>query len=124
MIKMGQALLKISNKGLSVAEVPITVSYEGDTSEEHSVSHGVSVLMNTLKYVSIKHPIKFYGIPGIALIIAGVVIGGIFLEAYLNDQTVFYGSLLASIVLFLLGAILTVTSIILFSIANLIRDRN
>jgi len=80
--------------------------------------------MNTLKYVSIKHPIKFYGIPGIALIIAGVIIGGIFLEAYLNDQTVFYGSLLASIVLFLLGAILAVTSIILFSMANLIRDRN
>jgi len=119
-----EILLKISNKGLSVAEVPITVSYEGDTSKEHLVSHGVSVLMNTLKYVSIKHPIKFYGIPGIALIIAGIVIGGIFLETYLNDQTVFYGSLLASIVLFLLGAILAVTSIILFSMANLIRDRN
>jgi len=119
-----EILQKISSKGLSVAEVPITVSYEGDTSEEHSVSHGVSVLMNTLKYVSIKHPIKFYGIPGIVLIIAGVIIGGIFLEAYLNDQTVFYGSLLASIVLFLLGAILAVTSIILFSMANLIRDRN
>jgi len=119
-----EILQKISNKGLSLAEVPITVSYEGDTSEEHSVSHGVSVLINTLKYVSIKHPIKFYGIPGIALIIVGMVIGGIFLEAYLNDQTVFYGSLLASIVLFLLGAILAVTSIILFSMANLIRDRN
>jgi glycosyltransferase involved in cell wall biosynthesis len=119
-----EILQKMSNHKLSVAEVPITVSYDGDTSEEHSVPHGVSVLMNTLKYVSIKHPLQFYGIPGIALIIAGLVMGGIFLEAYLNDQTIFYGSLLASIVLFLLGAILAVTSIILFSMANLIRDRN
>ena len=118
-----EILLKISNKGLSVAEVPITVSYEGDTSKEHLVSHGVSVLVNTMKYVSIKHPLQFYGIPGIALIIAGIVIGGIFLDAYLNAQTVFYGSLLGSVVLFLLGAILSVTAIILFSMANLIRDR-
>ena len=119
-----EILLKISNKGLSLAEVPITVSYGGDTSEHNPVSHGISVLANTIKYVSIKHPLKFYGIPGIALIIAGIVLGSIFLDAYLNKQTVFYGSLLGSVVMFLLGAILTVTSIILFSMANLIRDRN
>ena len=118
-----EILLKISNKGLSIAEVPITVSYEGDTSEQNSVPHGISVLMNTLKYVSIKHPIQFYGIPGLALIILGIVLAGLFLDAYLNQQTVFYGSLLGSIVLLLLGAILSVTAIILFSMANLIRDR-
>ncbi len=118
-----EILLKISNKGLSIAEVPITVSYEGDTSEEHSVSHGVGVLMNTIKYVSIKHPLQFYGIPGLGLTVAGIILAGIFLDAYLNDQTVFYGSLLGSVVLFLLGAILSVTAIILFSMANLIRDR-
>ena len=118
-----EILLKISNKGLSVAEVPITVSYDGDTSEQHSVPHGISVLMNTLKYVSIKHPIRFYGLPGVSLIIIGIIMGGTFIDAYLNQQTVFYGSLLGSIVMFLLGAILSVTAIILFSMANLIRDR-
>ena len=118
-----EILLKISNKGLSIAEVPITISYGGDTSEQNSVSHGISVLMNTVKYVSIKHPLKFYGIPGIILIIAGIVMGGLFLDAYLRQQTVFYGSLLGSVVLFLFGAILSVTAIILFSMANLIRDR-
>ena len=117
-----EILLKISNKGLSLAEVPISVTYGPDTSEHNSVSHGVSVLMNTLKYVSIKHPLKFYGIPGLFLTVAGLVLGGVFLEAYLNDQTLFYGSLFGAVVLFLLGAILSVTAIILFSMANLIRD--
>ena len=119
-----EILLKISNKGLSLAEVPISIIYGPDTSEHNSVSHGVSVLMNTLKYISIKHPIKFYGIPGLFLTILGVILGGVFLDAYLNDQLVLYGSLLGAVVLFLLGAILSVTAIILFSIANLIRDRN
>jgi len=118
-----EILLKISNKGLSLAEVPITVSYGGDTSEHNPVSHGISVLVNTIKYTSIKHPLPFYAIPGIAFIVAGLITGGIFLDAYLNKQIIFYGSLLASVVLFLFGAILLVTSIILFSMANLIRDR-
>ena len=60
-----EILLKISNNGLSIAEVPITVSYTGDTSTEHPVSHGSHVIGTTLKYVSIKHPMYFYGIPGI-----------------------------------------------------------
>ena len=119
-----EILLKISNKGLSLAEVPISITYGPDTSEHNSVSHGVSVLGNTIKYVSIKHPLKFYGIPGLLLIISGVILGGLFLKAYLNDDVVFYGSLLGAVVLFLLGAILSVTAIILFSMATLIRDRN
>jgi glycosyltransferase involved in cell wall biosynthesis len=118
-----EILLKISNKGLSVAEVPITISYEGDTSEKNPVSHGVGVLMNTIKYVSIKHPLQFYGIPGLGLIVLGIIFGGIFLDRYLNDGIIFYGSLMGSVVLFLLGAILSVTAIILFSMANLIRDK-
>jgi hypothetical protein len=58
------------------------------------------------------------------LFVAGIVLSGIFLDAYLNKQVVFYGSLLGAVVLFLLGAILSVTAIILFSMATLIRDRN
>jgi len=118
-----EILLKISNKGLSLAEVPITTSYDGDTSEQNPVPHGVSVLANTLKYVSIKHPLQFYGIPAIVLLAVGTIFGGIFLDQYINYQIIFYGSLLASGVTFLVGAILLVTSIILFSMANLIRDR-
>ena len=118
-----EILLKISNKGLSLAEIPITISYDDDTSEYNPISHGITVLANTIKYVSIKHPLKFYGVPGITLIVAGIILGSIFLDAYLNQQAVFYGSLLGSVVMFLLGAILSVTAIILFSMVNLIRDR-
>ncbi len=118
-----EILLKASNKGLSVAEVPISVSYEGDTSDQNPVIHGVGVLMNTLKFISVKHPIIFYGIPGIALIIAGLFFGIEFLDNYLNQQTVFFGSLLGSVISFLIGSIMLATAIILFSMANLMRDR-
>jgi glycosyltransferase involved in cell wall biosynthesis len=119
-----EILLKISNKGLSIAEVPITVSYDGETSSEHPIPHGIAVLMNTLKFVSVKHPLPFYGFPGLVLVIVGSIMGYQFLDAYLNKQTIFLGSLMATIVLFLLGTILCVTAVILFSMATLIREKS
>ena len=118
-----EILLKISNKGLALAEVPITVSYNGDTSTQNPVPHGVAVLMNTLKFISVKHPIPFYGFPGIALVVIGSVIGYQFLDAYLSKQVIFLGSLMAAIILFLVGTILCVTAVILFSMATLMRER-
>jgi len=118
-----EILLKASNKGLSVAEVPITVSYEGETSTHKPVPQGISVLMNTLKFISVKHPIRFYALPGIALVIAGLVLGVQFLDEYLTNQTIFYGSLFGSILLFLIGSILIATAIILFSMATLMSER-
>ncbi|MGI0046904.1 MAG: glycosyltransferase family 2 protein [Nitrosotalea sp.] len=118
-----EILLKISNKGLSLAEVPITVSYDGNTSTQNPVPHGIAVLMNTLKFVSVKHPIPFYGFPGIALVIIGSVIGYQFLDAYLHKQAIFLGSLMAAIIFFLVGTILCVTAVILFSMATLMREK-
>lgn len=118
-----EILIKISNKGLSLGEVPISVSYDVDTSSQNPVPHGVSVLMNTLRFISVKHPIPFYGFPGMALVIIGAVIGYQFLDAYLNREAIFLGSLMVSIILFLVGTILCVTAVILYTMATLIRER-
>ena len=118
-----EILLSISNNGLSMAEVPITVSYTGNTSSEHPVTHGSHVIGTTLKYVSIKHPMYFYGIPGIILFISGLIMGVSFLDGHLDpvEPKVLYGLILGSIVTILLGSMLIITSILLFSMANLIR---
>ncbi len=118
-----EILLKISNNGLSIAEVPITVSYHGDTSTEHPIKHGANVIGSTLKYVSIKHPMYFYGIPGIILFISGLIMGVSFLDGYLDPVApkVLYGLILGSIISILLGSMMIITSILLFSMANLIR---
>ncbi|CUR50923.1 Glycosyltransferase, cell wall synthesis-related [Nitrosotalea devaniterrae] len=119
-----EILLKISNKGLSLAEVPISISYGNDTSTQNPVPHGIAVLMSTLKFISVKHPIPFYGFPGMALVIAGSIMGYQFLDVYLHSHIALLGSLFAAILLFLVGTILCVTAVILFSMATLIREKN
>ena len=118
-----EILVKISNNGLSMAEVPITVSYIGDTSTEHPVTHGTHVIGSTLKYVSIKHPMYFYGLPGVLLFISGLIMGVSFLDGYLDPAApkILYGLMLGSIISILLGSMMIITSILLFSMANLIR---
>lgn len=118
-----EILHKISNNNLSVCEVPITVSYEGDTSKHNAVSHGTSVLGNTLKFISVKHPILFYGLPGISMLISGIIVGYSFLENYLLHRELFLGSLFGSLVLILIGIVLIATSVILFSMTTLWKEQ-
>lgn len=118
-----EILQKISKNNLKVDEVPITILYNNKNSSKNSVSHGVGVLMNTLKIISVKHPILAYGIPGIIIFISGIIIGYNFLENYLNSNELFLGSLFGSIVLIVVGVVLIATSVILFSLANLLNER-
>jgi len=68
-----EILIKASSKGLKISEVPITILYPGDTSTHNPVSHGTSVLISTIKFTSIEHPLKFYGIPSLIFLVIGLI---------------------------------------------------
>ena len=63
-----EILLRASEKKLSIAEVPITINYDLRISTHNPVTHGVSVLYSVLQFLSLRHPLAFYGLPGIALL--------------------------------------------------------
>ena len=79
-----EILIKSSAHGFRIAEVPITVLYDGDTSTHNPVSHGTSVLFSTLKYTSIEHPLKFYGIPSVILLIIGATFSYFAVQYYVE----------------------------------------
>ena len=64
-----EILIKASKQGLKIVEVPIIILYDGNTSTHNPISHGSSVFISTLKFISMEHPLKFYGIPGIVFLI-------------------------------------------------------
>ncbi len=117
-----EIITKVENKGLKIVEVPIVISYDGTESKKGAIAHGITVLMNVIKYMSIKHPIPSYGFPGIALIIVGTFLGIQFFDVYFNQGEVFIGTLMGAIITFLVGTVLITTAILLFSMATLIRD--
>jgi glycosyltransferase involved in cell wall biosynthesis len=118
-----EILIKIQKSGLRITEVPIIISYEGETSTHNPISHGSSVIFSTLKFVAIERPLTFYGIPGTILLIFGLVFGVWSLEIFARD-----GSLITNITLIggigiILGTILLITSTILHSIVSVVRER-
>ena len=118
-----EILIKASNLELKIAEVPIKVNYDGNTSTHDPVSHGTSVILSTIKFTSIHNPLKFYGIPGIAFLIIGLGFVAWTVQIYTQSQEIITNVSLIGIGSIVLGAVLLMTAVILFSIVTVISDK-
>lgn len=117
-----EILIKASKNDFRIKEVPIKILYQGETSTHHPVSHGASVMLSTLKFISVEHPLKFYGIPGIVFLGIGLFFV-VWTIQYFTENGVFPPVLaLIAIGSTLFGLMFLMTAIMLYSIVNLIRD--
>ena len=119
-----EILIKVSKKGFKIVEVPIIVSYEGDTSTQNPISHGVSVTLSTLKFISIDHPLKFYGIPGLVFLVIGLIFTVMTIQGFTETRQILLSTAVIGIGTIIIGTVLMMTAILLFSIVNLIREKN
>ena len=119
-----EILMKASKKGFKIAEVPIVVSYEGKTSTQHPISHGASVTMSTLKFISIDHPLKFYGIPGVIFLAIGLIFTIITIQGFTETRQILLSTAVIGVGTIIFGTVLLMTSIILYSVVNLIRENS
>jgi glycosyltransferase involved in cell wall biosynthesis len=117
-----EILIKASSLDLKIAEVPIKVSYEGETSTKDPISHGSSVIFSTIKFTSIHNPLKFYGIPGIIFLGIGLGFIAWTIQIYSTHQEIITNVSLIGIGCIVLGAVLLMTAVILFSLVTLIND--
>jgi len=97
-----EILVKASQKKLRIIEVPIVVSYEGDTSTHNPASHGMSILGTSIKLISIKHPLGFYGIPGLSFIGLGIFFTIITLTSFSETRDIITNQALLAIDFFIL----------------------
>ena len=118
-----EILIKASNLELKVAEVPIKVNYNGDTSTHDPVSHGTSVILSTIKFTSIHNPLKFYGIPAIIFLIIGLSFVAWTVQIYTESQQIITNVSLIGIGCVVIGTVLLMTAVILFSIVTVVNDK-
>ncbi len=118
-----EILIKASSKGLKIVEVPITISYAGETSTQNPVSHGTSVLFSTIKYISIEHPIKFYGIPGFICLIIGFFFTYLAIQHYTEFGKLSTNLTILSAGTILVGIMLAITAVLLYSLVSVVREK-
>jgi len=119
-----EILIKASAKNFRISEVPIKIVYDGDTSTHNPISHGSSVLLSTIKFTSIEHPLKFYGIPSMIFFAIGLFFTSLSIEYYadigrLNTNLTLIGA--GSI---LIAVVLLLTGILLYSLVSVVREKN
>jgi len=118
-----EILIKASNKACKIIEVPIKILYQGNTSTHNPVSHGASVIVSTIKFTSIEHPLKFYGISGIASTAVGLFFMIWTLQEFSQFGTFPPITALISIGFVLVGMILLIAAILLHSLISVIREK-
>ena len=118
-----EILIKASSKGLKIVEVPITVSYAGETSTQNPLSHGTSVMFSTIKYISIEHPIKFYGIPAFICLIVGFFFTYLAIQYYTTFGKLSTNLTILSAGTVLVGIILAITAVLLYSLVSVVREK-
>ena len=117
-----EILIKASSRGFKIAEVPIDIQYKGDTSTHNPVSHGTSVLLSTIKYISIEHPLKFYGIPSLIFFAIGLTFTFLSVQYYTEIGRLNTNLTLVGAGTILIGIILIITAILLYSLVSVVRE--
>ena len=119
-----EILIKASKKGFQIIEVPIVILYDGDTSSQNPLFHGSSVFLSTLKFISMEHPLKFYGIPGGLFLIIGITFLIYTIQLFSETRQILLSSAIIGVGSVTFGIILLMSGILLFSMVNLIRNKN
>ena len=116
-----EILIKTSSLNFKITEVPITVIYEGDTSTHNPISHGTSVLFSTIKYTSVEHPLKFYGIPSLIFFIIGITFTTLSIDYYIEVGRINPNITIIAAGTIIVAIMLLIASILFYSLSNIVR---
>jgi len=118
-----EILLRAGELGFGVAEVPVSISYPEGSSTHNPLVHGIGVVLSTVKHMSMRRPLWFYGLPGfIAMCVAGVF-WALTLRAFATTKTISTNVTLIALSATFVGLMLMTTAIILWVMISVVREK-
>lgn len=120
-----EILIDAAKKGLKITEEKVSVIYNtgSKTSTKDPVSHSTTVVLSVIEKISIEHPLKYLGIPGLILMILGIVFSMVVLSIFNETRYFSVPSTLIALGSFIVGLLLLLMSAVLFSIDKHMKQR-
>ena len=118
-----EILIKASSKNFRISEVPIKIFYNGETSTHNPITHGSSVIISTIKYTSLQRPLTFYGIPSVIFLLIGSIFSYLAIQYYVEIGRLSTNLTIVGTAAILIGIVLLITAILLFSLVSVVRER-
>ena len=100
-----EMLIEAKAKSLRLAEVPIRARYDVDGSTKGPLSHGVGVVDRVLRIIADRHPLLFFGVPGIVLFALGLWVGIDTMNTYNEIHLFAIGKAVLTLIFLMLGAL-------------------
>ncbi len=115
-----EILIDAVNKDLKITEKNVTVIYNtGDkTSTKNPVSHSMGVIASIIELIAINHPLKYLGIPGFILLVIGIIYSVVVLTMFNETRYFSIPSTLLALGSLVLGLMLLLMSVVLYSISH------
>lgn len=120
-----ETLKKASQLGLTIRQIPITISY--GRAVDHSLNpllHFTDVISVIAKNSFLRRPVRFLGVPAAILIIGGLYWWLLILDLYNRTRAFAIGNALVASVVLMIGFFLSVGSLILLAITLTTQESN
>jgi len=118
-----EILIKAEEKGLRIKEIPIKASYNVEKPSTHNpLYHGIDVFLSTVKHMSMRHPLLFYGVSGAIALLTAIAFWVWTLQIFAATRQVVTNIALVAIGATIVGLMLLTTAVILWVIVSLIRE--
>ena len=119
-----ETVMRAHEVGMKIVEVPVITRYVGlDTSSRNSITHAFDVFFSVVKFISIRHPLSFYGGFGAIALAVSIVFGLQTVDYYQRWGRVVTNLALVSVAAGVLGFLGLFTGIILFTLITLVREK-
>jgi len=119
-----ELLMRAQHSGMHIVDVPVTHSYAGlETSSHNPVMHWLDVFFSVAKFVSIRHPLLFYGVFAGVSLVTSLVFGIMTIDYYQRWGRVVTNLALISLAAGIIGLLALFTAMILFTLITVIRER-
>jgi glycosyltransferase involved in cell wall biosynthesis len=119
-----EIIKKAAAARMQIVQAPISVRYSGQTSSSNPFLHWLDVFSGIVKFVSIRHPLLFYGGFSIGALIISFVFGLMTLDYYQRWGRVITNLALVSVATGILGFLALFTGIILFTVITVVREKS
>lgn len=116
-------IVQLSEHGMNFGEISVKVRYDmGNTSKKSPIGLGLDLLTGIVQMVSLKRPLLFFGLPGVLITVAAVVLCILALTVYFGSGVFATTLTLVSLMMVMLGLLLCSVSVILFALAGAVKE--
>jgi glycosyltransferase involved in cell wall biosynthesis len=119
-----EILLKAEENGLRIAEVPVHVNYDEGSSTHNPIIQGFDVILSTVKHLSMRRPLLFYGLPGFLSTCVAAVFWALTIQMFAVTKSISTNITLIALSATFVGLMLMMTGIILWVLVSIVREKS